>query len=68
MSNSDRPKIGGVPMDKRVLPAYLKMIMEARDKLERKWGQDKKMSAEKKRYLKDLTDKISQIKKILDNG
>ena len=68
MSNSDRPKVGGVPLHISVLPEYLTMIREARDKLEQRWGQKKKLSADQKRYLKDLNDKIAQIKKILENG
>jgi len=63
--NTERIKIAGTYFEISVLPDYLKMIIESHDKLERQWSYDK-MTKGKKQYLKDLTNKISKIKEILN--
>jgi len=68
MNKNKRYKIAGTYLLGSVLPDYLKMIITARDKLDLKYSNQKKLKSEQKRYIQDLTNKISEIQKILNNG
>ncbi len=68
MDKNKRYKVGGTYLHISVLPDYLKMIIAARDKLNLKYSNQNKLKSEQKRYIQDLTNKISEIQKILNNG